>query len=214
MARQHSRRGRRTGRAGARPGDPLDEVALEEAPVELHAAQHLRQPVHSVFQWAGSTWKVGSIAVQARVEGLERRGLHVVRELHVARWSFVGGRLSRRRPDARLYARTWARGADATKSRMDVALRHGTGTQSGARTTSAPVSRPHGSFVATSWCMRLSTPHPIELAQHFVADATLAIHQQLAAAFRGDAPACRASQRRAQQATEAALRNAREALRR
>jgi hypothetical protein len=54
---------------------------------------------------------------------------------------------------------------------------------------------------------------PIDLAQHFVAEAMLAIHQQLAAALRGDAEACRKTRRRAAHATAEAIRNARLALR-
>lgn len=56
-------------------------------------------------------------------------------------------------------------------------------------------------------------PEPIELAQHFVADAILAIHQQLAAVFRGDIETCRVTRRRAEHATAEAIRNARAALR-
>ena len=55
-------------------------------------------------------------------------------------------------------------------------------------------------------------PEPIELAQHYVADAILAIHQQLAAAFRGDVEACRVTKIRAEHATALAIKNARAAL--
>ena len=56
-------------------------------------------------------------------------------------------------------------------------------------------------------------PEPIELAQHFVADAILAIHQQLAAVFRGDIETCRVTRQRAERATAEAIKNARAALR-
>lgn len=61
--------------------------------------------------------------------------------------------------------------------------------------------------------MNRTGPAPIDLAQHFVADAMLAIHEQLAAAFRGDIEACRRTRRRAAHATAEAIRNARLALR-
>jgi hypothetical protein len=57
-------------------------------------------------------------------------------------------------------------------------------------------------------------PHllTIQRAQHHVADAMCAFHQQLAAAFRGDDQGCRAAHQRAAQATADAIRAARELL--
>lgn len=52
----------------------------------------------------------------------------------------------------------------------------------------------------------------IQRAQHFVADAMCAFHQQLAAAFRGDSEGCRAAHRQAAYATAEAIRAARDLL--
>jgi hypothetical protein len=52
----------------------------------------------------------------------------------------------------------------------------------------------------------------IQRAQHFVADAMCAFHQQLAAAFRGDHEGCRAAHQRAAFATAEAIRAARALL--
>nr|PZN83728.1 MAG: hypothetical protein DIU57_09640 [Pseudomonadota bacterium] len=45
----------------------------------------------------------------------------------------------------------------------------------------------------------------IQEAQHHVADAMCAFHQQLAAAFRGDAKGCRDAHRKAEKATAKAI---------
>lgn len=52
----------------------------------------------------------------------------------------------------------------------------------------------------------------IQRAQHHVADAMCAFHQQLAAAFRGDHEECRSAHERAAHATAAAIRAARDLL--
>lgn len=52
----------------------------------------------------------------------------------------------------------------------------------------------------------------IQRAQHFVADAMCAFHQQLAAAFRGDPEGCRTAHRQAAYATAEAIRAARDLL--
>jgi hypothetical protein len=52
----------------------------------------------------------------------------------------------------------------------------------------------------------------IQRAQHFVADAMCAFHQQLAAAFRGDSEGCRVAHRQAAFATAEAIRAARDLL--
>jgi hypothetical protein len=54
----------------------------------------------------------------------------------------------------------------------------------------------------------------IQRAQHYVADAMCAFHQQLAAAFRGDHEASQAAHRRAAYATAEAIRAARDLLQR
>jgi hypothetical protein len=54
----------------------------------------------------------------------------------------------------------------------------------------------------------------IQRAQHFVADAMCAFHQQLAAAFRGDSEGCRVAHRQAALATTEAIRAARDLLHR
>ncbi len=52
----------------------------------------------------------------------------------------------------------------------------------------------------------------IQRAQHFVADAMCAFHQQLAAALRGDPEGCRTAHRQAAYATAEAIRAARDLL--
>jgi hypothetical protein len=51
-------------------------------------------------------------------------------------------------------------------------------------------------------------------AQHLVADAMCAFHQQLAAALRGDGEGCRAAHERATEATAEAIRAVRDLLHR
>jgi hypothetical protein len=59
----------------------------------------------------------------------------------------------------------------------------------------------------------MTTAHlTVQRAQHYVADAMCAFHEQLAAAFRGDYDACRAAHRRATHATAEAIRAARDLL--
>lgn len=50
----------------------------------------------------------------------------------------------------------------------------------------------------------------VQRAQHFVADAMLAFHQQLGAAFRGDVDKVRETRRQAAYATAEAIRAARD----